>query len=82
MAKIKLGITPGELMGMLPGLMKEAWASYADDKQVTADEGVMLAAAILRKMGEASDPPQVKSFFLSQADAFVELAPLLEEDDE
>lgn len=78
MAKIQLGITLGEIMGMIPDLISEAWGAYNDDKKITADEGVVLAAVIMEQMGAAADHPEVKAFFDSQGAALRDLAPLLE----
>lgn len=83
MAKIKLGITLPEIMGMVPELMMEAWGAYSDDKQLSADEGVVLCAVLMEQLGDAADHDAVAAFFTSQGLALRDLAPLLvTEDDE
>jgi len=80
MAKFELGITVGEITGMLPTILSEAWAAYNDDKKISVDEGVDLVATILNQMGEAADDADVAEFFFAQAAALSALSPLLEEE--
>jgi hypothetical protein len=82
MAKIKLGITLPEIMGMVPELMMEAWGAYSDDKQLSADEGVVLCAVLMEQLGGAADHEAVAAFFTSQGLALRDLAPLLVSEDE
>ncbi len=79
MAKVKLGITIGEITGMLPDAMQAAWGFWSDDKQITADEGALFVGFIMNQMSEAADHPKVKEFFLQQAEAINALAPILAE---
>lgn len=77
MAKIELGITVGEIMGMLPGILSNVWESYSDDKKITVDEALELIGVILREMAEAADDDAVADFLVAQAEAFEALSPLL-----
>lgn len=74
MAKIELGITVGEIMGMLPEVLSEAWEAYSDDKKITVDEGLILVGVILREMAEAADAEDVAAFFVAQAEAMEALS--------
>lgn len=81
MAKIELGITVGEIMGMLPEVLSEAWEAYSDDKKITIDEALLLVGVILREMAEAADDPKVSDFFVAQAEAMEALAPFFVEEE-
>ena len=84
MAKIDLGLTTKELLSLIPELIGEIWPHYNDDQKISADEGILIAAAMFRALSDPTDDPFVKEFFASQADAFEALAPLFasEEDEE
>lgn len=81
MAKFELGISVGEITSMLPGILSEAWTHYNDDKKISVDEGVLLAATILGEMAKAADDDAVKNFFEAQAAALAALAPFFEEEE-
>jgi len=81
MAKFELGITIGEITGMLPVVLSEAWEAYSDDKKISVDEGVDLVATILNLMAGAADDEEVKAFFAAQSAALSALVPLLAADE-
>lgn len=74
MARIELGITIGEILGMLPEILSEAWASYSDDKKIGVDEALILIGVILREMAEAADTEDVANFLIAQAESFEALS--------
>jgi hypothetical protein len=82
MKKIELGITPKELMALLPELLAEVWPHYNDDKKISVDEGVLIGAAIFEALADPCDDEYVKAFFEAQGAALRSLAPLFEEEDE
>jgi len=82
MKKIELGITPKELMSMLPSLIGEIWPHYQDDKKISVDEGVLIGAAVFEALSDVTDDEYVKGFFGSQGAALRALAPLFEEEDD
>jgi hypothetical protein len=76
----ELGITVPEIMGMLPAVLAEAWDAYSDDKKITVDEGLDLAAVILEQMAASADDDGVVAFFEAQAQALRAVGDLLEEE--
>jgi hypothetical protein len=81
MKKIELGITPKELMAMIPELIGEIWPHYNDDQKISVDEGVLIAAAIFEALADPTDDEYIKAFFEAQGAALRSLAPLFEEED-
>jgi len=81
MAKFELGITMGEITGMLPELLAEAWASYNDDKKISVDEGILFVSVVLDQMAKAADDTAVKDFFVAQSAALAALAPFFVEEE-
>lgn len=81
MAKFELGITVGEIVGMLPKLAAEAWGHYSDDKKITTDEGLDFVGEVLRSMADAADEDAVAAFLVAQAEALEALAPLFFEEE-
>ena len=81
MAKFELGISMGEITGMLPELLAEAWASYNDDKKISVDEGILFVSVVLDQMAKAADDSAVKDFFVAQSAALAALAPFFVEDE-
>lgn len=79
MAKFELGITVGEITGMLPEILKEAWEAYSDDKRISVDEGLDIVGVLLVEMGEAADDEAVKELFLALADAISAVKPFTQE---
>ena len=82
MKKIELGITPKEIMAMLPGLIGEIWPHYNDDQKITVDEGVLIGAALFEALADPTDDEYVKAFFAAKGAALRALAPLFEEEEE
>ena len=78
MKKIELGITPKELIAMIPGLIADIWPLYMDDQKITADEGVLIAAALFDALADPTDDEFIKAFFTAQGAALRALAPLFE----
>ncbi len=78
MKKIDLGITPKELMAALPLMVAQIWPHYNDDQKISADEGLIIGAIVLRALANPCDEDAIQDFFNSQAAALEGLAPLFE----
>lgn len=81
MGKLDLGITSGELVGMVPGIISEIWGHWSDDKSISTDEAMLIVAKLFEKLGEVADPAPVQEFMAGQAQAFAALSEAFAEEE-